>query len=254
MMNFLETVSTTSGPVVVFGASVIGKIVLDSLDILNVRPVCLCDNDVQKQRELFHGYEVVPFERLCADHPDALVVIAAGRYFNEIRQQLSNAGFKNIYNDADVISCIDFKKTPRSKLEKIIWHLGKLGRLSEIGDLPEGSLHIPQLNVVVTSRCTLKCEHCSSLMPHYKPQSDFDASKIIVSLDRIFACADLVYHVELLGGEPFLNKKLPLIAKHMLNSGKILHIDVITNGTVLPPNPVLESLKHDSLPQRCIKV
>lgn len=245
MMDFLAKVSATSRPVVVFGASIIGKIIIDSLDILNVWPICFCDNDIQKQRELFHGYEVVSFERFCADHPDALVVIAAGRYFNEIRQQLSNAGFKDVYSDADVISCIDFKKTPRSKIEKIIWHLAKLGKLSEIRDLPVGSLHIPRLNIVVTSRCTLRCKHCSSLMPHYKTQSDFDTSKIASSLDRIFACADLVYHLELLGGEPFLNRNLPLIAKHLLDSEKILHIDVITNGTVLPPDRELEYLKHD---------
>lgn len=246
-MNFIEAVSTTSRPVVVFGASAIGKIVLDSLDILNVRPVCFCDNDVQKQRELFHGYEVVPFERLCAVHPDALVVIAAGRYFNEIRQQLSKAGLKKIFSDVDVITCIDFKKAPRSKLERIDWHLAKLGMLSKIMDLHRGSFHIPRLNVVVTSRCTLKCEHCSSLMPHYKTQSDFDTSKIISSLDKIFACTDLIYHVELLGGELFLNKDLPVIAKYLLNSGRILHVDVITNGTVLPTVKVLESIRHDSV-------
>jgi len=84
-------------------------------------------------------------------------------------------------------------------------------------------------------------------MPHYESQADFDISRITRSLDRIFACADLVYHVELLGGELFLNKNLPLIAKHLLGSGKILHIDVITNGTVLPPDRVLESLKHESV-------
>jgi hypothetical protein len=246
-MNFLETVTATSNPVVVFGASVMGKILLDSLELLNVGPVCFCDNDLQKQSKLFHGYEVISFEKLCTDHSKALLVIAAGRFFNEIREQLSTAGFVNIFSDADIIGCIDFKKTPYSKLQKIIWHLAKLGKLAEIMDLPAGSLHIPRLNVVVTSRCTLKCRHCSSLIPHYGTSSDFDTSTILTSLDRIFACADLVYHVELLGGEPFLNKNLSVIAKHLLDSERVLHMDVITNGTVLPPDSVLKTLKHDTV-------
>jgi len=246
-MDFIETVSATSKPVVVFGASVIGKIVLDSLAILNVRPICFCDNDIQKQHEKFHGYEVISFEKLCANHPDALVVIAAGRYCNEIGQQLNSAGFEGLYSDADVIGCIDFEKTPAKKLQKIIWHLAKLGKLSEIGYLPVDNLHIPRLNVVVTSRCTLRCKHCSSLMPHYKAPSDFDTGKIIASIDKLFACTDLIYHVELLGGEPFLNKKLSVIARHLLDSEKILHMDIITNGTVLPPLEMLESLKHESV-------
>jgi len=147
----------------------------------------------------------------------------------------------------DVINCIDFKKTPQAKLKRIIWHLAKLGKLSEIMDLSADSLHIPRLNVVVTSRCTLRCEHCSSLVPHYKSPSDFDTEKIIASLDRIFTSVDLIYHVELLGGEPFLNRNLPLIARHLIDSEKILHIDVITNGTVLPTDGMLESLTHDSV-------
>lgn len=243
-MNFIKTVSSTSRPVVIFGASIIGKIILDSLDILNVKPLCFCDNDNKKYDEPFHGYKVISLKKLCTEHPDALVVIAAGRYFEEIKQQLSNACFDKIFSDADVIACIDLKNVSSSKLDKIIWHLPKVGMLSKIMDLPKNCLHLPRLNVVVTTRCTLKCKHCSSLITYYDKQSDFDTSRIINSLDRIFSAVDLIDHVELLGGETFLNKDLPLITKHLLDSGKILHIDVITNGTLVPSNEILAAFKH----------
>ncbi len=247
MKRFLETVSNTARPVVIFGASVIGKIVVDSLDILNIRPVSFCDNDIRKQRELFHGYRVIPFEKMCEDYPDAIVIIAAGRYFDEIQKQLLTSGFKDVFSDSDVISCIDFKKTPRSKLEKIMWHLAKIGKLSEMMQFPSDSLHVPRLNVVITTRCTLKCKHCSSLMPHYRKPSDFDTSEIIASLDRILLSVDLIYHVEILGGEPFLHKDFSLIARHLLDSGKILHVDVVTNGTIVPSEEALDSLKHEKI-------
>ncbi len=247
MKRFLETVSETSRPVVVFGASVIGKIILDSLDILNIRLAAFCDNDVRKQKELFHGHRVISFEKMREDYPDALVIIAARRYFDEIRKQLSAAGFKDVFSDSDIVSCIDFKKTPHSKLGRIMWYLARIGKLSEMMELPSDSLHIPRLNVVITTRCTLKCEDCSSLMRHYRKPSDFDASKIIASLDRILSCVGLIYHVEILGGEPFLHKELPPIARHLLDSGKILHVDVITNGTIVPSEKELNSLKHENL-------
>jgi organic radical activating enzyme len=246
-MNFIDTVSATGDPVVVFGASVMGKILLDSLDLLHLRPVCFCDNDAEKQCERFHGYEVISFESLRREYPHAVMVIAAGRYFSEIKQQLIEAGFKDIFSDADVIGCIDLKATPPDKLQKIVWHAAKLGKLSQIMDIPEGTLHVPRLNVVITSRCTLNCRHCSSLMPYYETPSDFDLSAIVASLDALFACADLVYHVELLGGEPFLNKDLPIIADHLLDSERVLHMDVITNGTVLPPDRMLSALNRDAV-------
>lgn len=247
-MTFSEIVAVTRRPVVVFGASAIGGIILDALDnILNIRPVCFGDNDVRKQSEGFRGYPVISFEKLRVDFPDALVVIAAGRYFDDIAQQLMSHGYRDIYSDADVIGCIDFKNTPRSKLGNIIWHLAKIGELAEIPELCADGFHIPRLNVVVTTRCTLKCIHCSSLIPHYEKPADIDSSTIMASLDRLFAEVDMIYHVELLGGEPFLYKNLPAIAHHLLDSGKILHIDVITNGTLLPEKSVLEALKHPSL-------
>lgn len=48
-MNFQEAISQSSSQVDVFGASVMGKFILDMLDILDVRPICFCDNDVEKQ-------------------------------------------------------------------------------------------------------------------------------------------------------------------------------------------------------------
>lgn len=242
-MNFVDKVSSTSRPVVIFGASIVGKIILDALDVLNIKPSFFCDNDRKKQQVPFYGYEVVPFERLCAEKHDALVIVAAGRYFEEISRQLRTAGFEDIYNAEGVIRCINFKNVPFEKLESIIWYLPKIGLLSKVMDLPEDSFLLPRLNVVITSRCTLKCKNCSSLIGFYQKTTDFDTGRILKAIDRIFSCVDLAYHVELLGGEPFLNKDFPIIAGHLLHTGKILHIDVITNGTLVPAEKDLEIFK-----------
>jgi len=245
MNDFLVKAVEAERCIVIFGASILGKVVLDSLELLDVRPECFCDNDVQKQENSFHGYKVISFEKLQADYPDALVIIAAGRYANEIRHQLANAGYKDTYSDADVIGCIDFKNTPSSNLKKILWHLAKLGKLPEIKAFPSNGLDLPRLNVVVTSRCTLRCKRCSSMMPYYKKPSDLETSKIFHSLDRLFSCVDRIYHVEALGGEPFLNPDLPLIVEHLVRSEKVFQIDVITNGTLVPSDSVLAPLKND---------
>jgi organic radical activating enzyme len=247
MKKFLAAATGKARPIVIFGASVIGKIMLDSLGILGFKPVLFCDNDARKQKELFCGYKVVSFEQLRKDYPEALVIIAAGRYFEEIKKQLLGAGFNDIFSDSDIISCIDFEKVPRGKLEGIMWHLAKIGKLSEIWEPPPNSLHIPRLNVVITTRCTLRCQHCSSLMPYYRKPEDFDTAEIIASLDRILLGVDLIYHVEILGGEPFLHKDFPLIVKYLFESGKVLHIDVVTNGTIVPSDSDLEALKHEKV-------
>ena len=117
MLNFHQAVSQTSRPVVIFGASVVGKIVLDSLDILNLKPTCFCDNNAEKQSDYFNDFKVISFEKLCVDHQEAIIVVAAGRYFNEINKQLSNAGFNDVYTDVDVLDCIDFQKIPHELID-----------------------------------------------------------------------------------------------------------------------------------------
>jgi len=244
MEAFLDTISNLSRPVVIFGASVIGKAVLDCLDILSISPAAFCDNDAIKWTQPFHGRRVISYERLSSEYPDAVVIIAAERYFDEIRDQLAGSGFGDVFSYSEVIGCINVDQVPRQKLGGIMWHLARMGSLSKRAP---GELHVPRLNVVITTRCTLRCHDCSSLMPSYREPSDSEALGVIASVDRVLSAVDLIYHVEVLGGEPFLHPGVFAIAKHLSNTDKVLHVDVVTNGTVLPVEENLRSLAHERL-------
>lgn len=174
----------------IFGAGVIGA------QIRDYNPVCFIDNDPNKQKALFYGYKVLSFEAFKKKYPEATIIIAAKRYFDEIFEQVFPY-YTDVYR----------------------------------ASLPLADLE--QLNIVVTTRCTLKCTHCSSLMPFYKHPKDADLKKVIIYIDKLFKCIDSIGRIEVLGGEPFLHKDLPKLIKK-LKTYQIREINVVTNGTIVP--------------------
>ena len=234
-------------PIIIFGASILGEVALTALELCGLKPVCFGDNNERTQEKLFRGYPIKGVDEICKMFPDATVVIGAGRYYTEIRDQLSARGYQRIYNDADVIDSVDFATVPYDKIKGIAWRLAQLGKLPRMTDIPEDSLHLERLNIVVTERCTLNCRHCSSLMPFYKKPEDLDVALLLKALDRILSCADFIYHMEVLGGEPFLHKGLNVIMEKLQQYDNIFQIDVITNGTILPDADLIKFLKHDNI-------
>jgi len=297
-MKFSDILNSND-EIIIFGASAVGKVMLDCLEILEKSPSCFCDNDEKKRSKLFYSYNVISFEELKLKPKNTAIIIAAGRWYDTIYSSLKKSGFTRLFSDDDVLKTINFLEIPDYKLSKIIWYIAKKGKLeqrvrkkfsflekltfsvpdlrkaqrrvwrrgdgtpvfeldkgrrkkkfifstaSQVMQLQNDYLHLERLNVVVTSRCTLNCKHCSSLMPFYSKPQDFNSEKIIKSLDKILSVCDLIYHVEVLGGEPFLYKEILKIIDYLVASKKVLHIDIVTNATILPEEKVINGLKND---------
>ena len=99
-------------------------------------------------------------------------------------------------------------------------------------------LYIDYVELVVTTKCTLKCKNCANLMYRYHKPYNVDREIIIKSIDKLFACADRVETFRILGGEPFCNPEL----KYILNripTEKTKNIVIVTNGTIVPTDNAL---------------
>ena len=233
--------------VAVFGAAAIGEVMLEVLAALGTRVVAVADNSPAKQGGDFHGFTVLSIEALKTRHGETPILVAAERHAAEIRAQLDANGFKAILVPEDIIARIDFATMDPARFDTLLWYLARHGTFPPGVHSGPDSLHMPRLNVVVTSRCTLNCEHCSSLMPYYAEQADFDSERMLQSLERILGAVDAVHHVEILGGEPFLNPVMFDVAEMLIATGKVLRIDVVTNGTVVPRPEMALRLAHPRL-------
>jgi hypothetical protein len=109
---------------------------------------------------------------------------------------------------------------------------------------------IPALDLVLTTKCTLKCKDCSNLMPYYKESVTYTPEELIKDVEALVSAVDLIYEVRILGGEPFLYPYLDRIISKCLAERKIKKIRIITNGSFMPLDNCLNFLKMLTLREK----
>lgn len=106
---------------------------------------------------------------------------------------------------------------------------------------------IPKIDFVITTKCSLKCKHCSNLMQFYGkdtvPAKDYKTKEICEDISKLLNVADRIWQLVLVGGEPFMNKDLFNILNELLAHKKIKCINIVTNGTIIPIQEIITVLK-----------
>lgn len=103
----------------------------------------------------------------------------------------------------------------------------------------------PHFTIPVTTKCTLKCKDCANLMPYYTNMTNPDETQeaLTEQINQLLSMVDYIYEIDLIGGEPLLHKNLTDFVEIFHNSGKVGMIKIITNGTILAQDDLLEQIK-----------
>ena len=100
---------------------------------------------------------------------------------------------------------------------------------------------IPRVMVMPTTRCNLRCQGCSSLLPYFDKPEDCEIEQILHDFRIFFSGIDQCMRITV-GGEPFLYPHLREILEYLLKEEKVLGIMLITNSMLLPKDDVLPLL------------
>jgi len=229
--------------VIVFGAGMIGKATLITLQQLNIANISLVDNDEKKHNTHLQGLTVLPPEQLVLLSPTTPVLVASV-YIVPIIKQLHALGFVNFYACSPFIDQANEHPslpTPLSHADQRSLDLYSF-TIKAITDL--AGIYIKSLDVVLTERCTLKCHDCANLMQYYAKPKNCIHSTILQSVDRFLSAIDQLFEFRLLGGEPFVDKTMHEVLNRLIQYEKVSYIIIYTNGTIIPNSDILESLKN----------
>lgn len=108
---------------------------------------------------------------------------------------------------------------------------------------------ISRIAVSVTNQCSLRCRDCNNLMPYCKDKFTIDVKEQIRDLEKLLSYVDEIINVEVIGGEPFVYRQLPELLQYVCDSPKIKFVEITSNGTILPPEEILDLLKN---PKVCV--
>lgn len=93
---------------------------------------------------------------------------------------------------------------------------------------------IPYVEVVLTTRCTLRCRDCANYIPDIKSDKQYSMTfeQYKSYLDNLLANIKRIHKLVILGGEPLLVKDLDKILEYSLSHPKVRKVKLVTNGTL----------------------
>lgn len=108
-----------------------------------------------------------------------------------------------------------------------------------------GKVDMPYFELVLTTRCTLRCESCNNLMQYFDSKTAYTCtlSGIQSTLEALLERVDSIYWVRIIGGEPLLFKDIDTVVEILDSSSKVKSFDIVTNATIIPKPRLLEALQ-----------
>jgi organic radical activating enzyme len=235
------------------GVSSYSKIAYYALSAHGIQPKYFLDDNRDRVDDKLFGVSV--------QHPDILknskdkVIFISSNYFTSMwKTLLLNDTKDNVYSLVPLIESIPVDSLyfggmePEEVRRRIYTHKTKLHRILEINNFKKKD--ILSLNVVdiqVTEKCTMKCRDCSNLMQYYESPKNSNKNTLENSVNVLLDAVDSISDARVIGGEPFLYLELPSLLYKLCNSKKVGRVTIYTNGTFVPKENVLESLKNDKI-------
>lgn len=105
-------------------------------------------------------------------------------------------------------------------------------------------IYIRQVELVLTTRCSLRCKECANLMQYYDKPYEIKKETIEAEINNLLKNIDELHTVVLVGGEPFLYRQISDIIHMLSKLEKIKGINIYTNGTIVPTEEMAESLQN----------
>jgi organic radical activating enzyme len=243
--QLVDSIRRDDTPVVLFGAGRYGKLAHYALEKLGIPATAFCDSDPHKHGTMFCGIEVISPEALAALGPACHIFISCN-YIMPVVFAVNELNFPNLYNCVELFDAVEFTNSglgmSSSQISVLIErHRAAAGILTAPTD---ERLVIRGMDIMVTEACSMKCKDCSNLMQYYTAPKNGDPAVLMQAFDKMARSVDQFLEVRLLGGEPFMNKRIHEIVEALVAYPHVEKIAVFTNATIVPKGENLTSLRH----------
>ena len=96
----------------------------------------------------------------------------------------------------------------------------------------EKGIFMRSIDILVTERCSMKCQDCSNLMQYYIKPQNIENQTIIREIEEILSKIDHLFEIRLIGGEPFVNPNIYEMISYATNLSKVSYVVIYTNATI----------------------
>lgn len=242
----IEHIMNDESPVIIFGAGIVGEVLLRACREKGIKVECFCDNNINKTQFPICDTKVVYAPRLKESYNDATFLISAAD-IKDVVDQLRLLGYSK-WSAASLLlrdfnpSVFNFN-APADFVEYAV----STCLLCQDSYLNPDKLFYRSVDIIITERCSLKCRDCSNLMQYYKQPKDCDINDLMQDVDAFCYFMDGVNEFRVIGGEPFMNREFHLIIKKLIEEPKVRKVVIYTNGTIVPGEDQIRQLKNNKV-------
>lgn len=240
-----EELSQSELPVIIFGAGVVGEVLLHVCRRAGVHVECFCDNSYSKVGIDIHGTPVIHASELRAKYQDAIFLIA----FADIQDIVEQLG-EYRYDKWETCELLEGAPLPQLELNAspdFVAFVVQTCLLCHKNYMHPEMLFLHSVDVIVTERCSLRCQDCSNLMQYFSRPRDYDIQKVIRSIQALCAAVDQINDFRVIGGEPLMHREVHRLVEDAAVSPKVKGVAIYTNGTILPRPEQIEAFRQDKV-------
>ncbi len=241
----LDLLKANQLPVIVFGADVVGEVIFHALKDMGIKVEAFCDNNKNKIKYKHCELEIIHAPLIKERYPKALIIIAS-TYIKDVVSQIEEMGYKTWLDCNPILENFDLYKHESDYSRDI--HFVSFSvtacMLSHNGFMDPNRLYIRSIDLIITERCSLKCQDCSNLMQYYEKPLNIEMAEIMKSVEALASVADEIYEMRVIGGEPLVNKDYHAVIQKLNEIENVKRVVVYSNGTIVPQDAHMEILKN----------
>jgi len=244
---------------ILYGAGINGALCAFALHELDVEFLCFCDNDPAKQGSSYLGHPIYSLAD-CREHfPNAAVLVEVYALDKDGIDKLHEFGYQTILFPVPLLLGMDCERAAEfltNRLERKeegysfrdeidanqVFEWIDEYMIRGVGYANQKKEMSRALNLDLTDRCTLRCKNCLALKPYFTNRTEMSWPEMERVIDRLLALKWFRrYHI--MGGEPFLYASLDKVLEKLRAAPEVEHINILTNGTVVPNEAVLKQME-----------
>jgi len=240
--NCIQDLKKDGSPIIIVAALYEAEAIYNACLDNNIKVIAFCDSEKRRSEQPYCGLEVIHSPTLPSRFPKARFIIAT-QHIQDVVDQLSDFGYSEFYSAMELLE--------KYKIENHKHHISNEYMNTRISVYKKSysayydnkKTYMRSVDVMVTTRCSLKCESCSNLMQYYAKPENTKNNDIMSALNILQEHVDEISEFRIIGGEPMMNKEWHSIVNEIAEKNEKSKIIIYTNGTIAPKDDKLENLK-----------
>lgn len=232
-------------PLVIFALTEEAEAIAFACKENGINVSAFCDNEIRKTGKKLHEIDIIYTPDLPKKFPEASFIIAH-HTLDDCAEQLSDLGYYDFYSPLELF--INFKVENYSYRSSADYIKRKIENAIKINKIyfDDSKTYLRSLDIVITTKCSMKCESCANLMQYYKSASSTD-EKILESVKKVSDNVDHISEYRIIGGEPLMNKNWAKITKSVFDQDQSRTVYIYSNATICPKQSDLDLIKDKNI-------